>query len=57
MASFEFTNKKETKSMLSAWVIGTVFWDAEGCNFWNPGKPQILLLVSYTTQASSRISR
>jgi hypothetical protein len=31
MASFVFTNKKETKAMPLAKVMGTVFWDAEGC--------------------------
>jgi hypothetical protein len=30
MALFVFTNKKETKAMPSAKVIGTIFWDAEG---------------------------
>jgi len=42
MASFGFTNKKETKAMPSAKkIMGTVFWDKEGCiliEFLEPGK-------------------
>jgi hypothetical protein len=31
MASFAFINKKESIAMPLAKVIGTVFWDVEGC--------------------------